>query len=180
MSKRIVQASQRGVTLTELLATIAILGVLAAILVPVLAGAKRRGQVESSVSRLKHDYLALQLYRDGEEAYPSLSVLRETWLGLGKASWESACGPHPSWVAMGKTGSLFSYAPGFPGYTEQLELFGGNAVLLADDQCNDADIDLNNPYITKLGLAALENGRIIRKRSLGSMGALGWYAPPAE
>lgn len=74
---------QRGVTLLELLVVLVIISVLAALLFPVGASAKRRAKETVCISNLKQIYEAMQLYREDYGEYPfssSQKVLSQPYL----------------------------------------------------------------------------------------------------
>lgn len=63
---------QRGFSLVELLIAIAVIAVLAAVIFPTFAAAKRRSRVASCQSNLRQIYSAFELYlQDWDECYPN-------------------------------------------------------------------------------------------------------------
>ena len=63
----------KGFTLIELLVVIAIIGILSAIVLASMSGARSKGRDAKRIADLKQLQLALQLYYDGNNAYPSTS-----------------------------------------------------------------------------------------------------------
>ena len=82
-------ASRRAFTLVELLVVIAVIAILAAILLPVFAAAKRRAQEVQCVNNVKQLTTAAGMYlsQDGPIGYPSLESL---WFPsvMGNLSWQ--------------------------------------------------------------------------------------------
>ena len=68
--------TQRGFTLVELLVVIAIIGVLAGILVPTIARARRRAAATSCLNNLRQIGISLSSYGDDHRFYPIDSDLR--------------------------------------------------------------------------------------------------------
>ena len=66
---------KRGVSLTELLVCIAIVGVLVAFLSPVFTGAKAKAKNIVDVSNMNQIYAALRLYQTDNDGYPLRSEM---------------------------------------------------------------------------------------------------------
>ena len=77
--------SRLGFTLIELLVVIAIIAILAAILFPVFARAKKQGQKSSCGSNLKQIYNAVVMYANDRGALPRQKAGRQDLdLGIGR------------------------------------------------------------------------------------------------
>lgn len=64
---------RRGFTLIELLVVIAIIGILSAVVLASMSGARSKGRDAKRVADLKQLQLAVQLFYDGNDSYPSAS-----------------------------------------------------------------------------------------------------------
>jgi len=103
----------RGFTLIELLVVIAILGILAAILFPVYAGAKRNARRTQCAANLRHLVAAVQMYAEdnnGRYVAAAADIFEENslrWHGRWSAD-QNAFMPQggPLWQYMGRTGGL--------------------------------------------------------------------------
>lgn len=82
--------SRRGFTFIELAVSIAIIGVLSAVILSSVNGARKSGRVAQRVGDIKRVQAALDLYYAKNRSYPSTG---------GSTSWRSTC---PAWGSLNK------------------------------------------------------------------------------
>ena len=101
-----------GFTLIELLVVIAVIAILAALLLPALAGAKRRGQRIACVSNLRQIGLGITMYvDDNQSTYPDRRDLKASLLE-GYHPWTSwpPSDPRAGWGAIEFQGEVVNNA----------------------------------------------------------------------
>jgi prepilin-type N-terminal cleavage/methylation domain-containing protein len=193
---------RHGFTLVEVLVSLAIVALLAALLTPVFARAKDRAQVAESVLKLKQCHLALQLYRDqwdGDDTSGDFFRMglwqewdmRQLWwdfVEIPEDFLQSPCKrAYSGFSNLSIKWNQITYAPDY--YNKWAELNGNNVGYLAkyrwralafmDTYCTDPPLEPFNPYRTKRFLAILLNGELVNKRRAGSMYRFeNWSDPP--
>ncbi len=191
----------RGLSIAEVLVSVAIVSLLAALLTPVFVRAKDRAQVTASVLKLRQCHAALQLYRDqwdGDDTsgdYFRMGLwqrwdLQQDWwdyVGLTEAFLQSPCRRAYEGTAVSSKWNQITYAPEFYdkwseangnniGYLSRYKL---NALAFMDTYCTDPPLEQTNPYRTKRFLAILLSGELVNKHRRGSMHVLeNWSDPP--
>jgi len=99
---RCCQGLQRGFTLIELLVVIAVIAILAALLLPALARAKKAALRAACISNLKQHAIAWRLYLDDNaQRFPDRRDLKTTLVGGFKpwSSWPPS-DPRAGWAAL--------------------------------------------------------------------------------
>jgi prepilin-type N-terminal cleavage/methylation domain-containing protein len=91
--------TQRGFTLTELMVVIAVIGILSGIVIASLDGARERARDAKRVTDIRSTALALELYYEAEDEYPSaLSELAPTYISSLPNDPVGASGGHFDYV----------------------------------------------------------------------------------
>ncbi len=98
-------ARAAGFTLIELLVVVAILGLLAALIIPAVAGARESSRRLACANRLKQIGLAMQTHQAATQTFPPPMPLRKNGKGSGWASYDAMSGyyellPHLEQVAL--------------------------------------------------------------------------------
>ena len=126
-----VAVRRRAFTVTELLAVIVIIAIVAALTYPIFAGSKRSAKIQGSKARLRQLSIATMLYRtehDGDGKYGPVAEMGlpafedlitpltsrggpplPQFKDFGKIEmWKSPCGPNPAW----DSAADYVYRPG--------------------------------------------------------------------
>ena len=179
---------RRGFTIVELLIVVAILSVMAALLFPVFAAVRLEAKTTDSKAKLHNIFLALTLYRSDwggtsdvgdlpELGIPSTPQLVKSagWLGLGPEGFTSGCATHLS-ILPHKEFLFYYPGEGGPKFVQASATYGDGLVMVVDNQCNAADVNVHNVYRTKRGLGVLLSGTLIDRTAQGDPYDPAWYA----
>lgn len=185
---------QRAITLVEVLVVIAILLVLAAIISPHLATAKRSAQIQTSLSRLRQVYLAIKLYQadhDGSVTYGRRAEMGlpsrrdvDLWIegksipAYPRAMFLSACGQHPSDTTIGFTYWFGGSEQSDLNWAKNVTLYEERMILVSDLQCTDPENDIYNPYDRTRALGVLLSGQLINRVRTGDSKRVEFFVNP--
>ena len=184
MSKRDLAA---GFTLMEVVVCVAIIAVVAAIVFPVAASAKRAAQVTVTKSNLRQIWFFLEMYRqdcDGASDVGNAYDLRLPPSDFYTGSILPKLGLKPPlagrWSGMG----WYYYYPPDPQYAHQ-ELLdewirysnacGPGANIVADLNFSDYPITSGSPYEARRGIGITLGGQLIDRETLGSPLFYEWW-----
>lgn len=183
---------KRGLTLVEVLVVAALIGVLAAILLPVARGTLDRSWQARCVEHLRQVYVATALYRtdhDGDGRLgsaedmglpPDLTTLRLTG-AVPVEALRCPRTPNEYIRAEGAIGFVWMARPedeihaGGDTYARYVQRQGENAVLAVDMNHKPADHDLNSRFVTHHGLGVSLAGGLIERRAKGMWGEFAWW-----
>jgi prepilin-type N-terminal cleavage/methylation domain-containing protein len=180
---------KRAFSLIELITVIGIIVVVSALLWPVLANARRASQISSTTQRLRQLHLAVKLYQaeyHGDGSYgtpeqmglPTWSLALTAHLGVNQAMLASPCGCHPDF----RCGSRGRYQEMWPllSWNENIAFFEDNMPLIADLNCNDVSVRMENQFVSRRGVAVLLSGTIVNRYSPGIMYDPYFYSEPVN
>lgn len=187
-------AGSRAFTLMEVLVVIAILTVLAALIYPVGARAKRQAQRTGAMANLKQHYYALAMYRTdyggdgvyGKASEMGLPVPKSVYGdpsffldGLGERSFLSTCPTHPDVPGDSRPhGRNFDYYPSNDPSNSWARLTFEHVdatVLLGDFNCNDRSTKLGSMKAQKFGIGVNLAGSAFVRWSTHGDGDMFWY-----
>jgi prepilin-type N-terminal cleavage/methylation domain-containing protein len=193
--RRRTNLSSQAFTLLEVLSSIAIISIVAAILISTLRSSKHSAQVTASLSNLHQLHIALALYQSangGGEGYGSFAqmdlptseqLLANTHslpLGLPLAIWKSPCGLSPAWATVPTTIQyeylLATSADNATGNFKRVsELYQDSLVAFSDMNCADPSEPLLSGYFPHLGLGVRLSGALVKQNKAGDYRFQKWW-----
>jgi hypothetical protein len=163
---------------------------LAALVFPVFAQAKRASGVAGTISNLRQQWLVVKLYQEangGEGSYAdpatlnlptSLTMHLTNNLGTPESLWRSPCGRHPQWASTTTDYNYRIYPWDNPSFIAELQTYQENYLLSRDDNCNTPDVDIDGSWDVKRGVGVLLSGSVLKRTARGRMDLSSFYSSP--
>lgn len=180
----------KGLTLTEVMVSIAIVLVVTVVATPALLSARSHAKMSASMNRLRQLYLAVKLYqldhepsipaaKASEMGLPSFATVASTRLGiLDQEFWLSPCGWNPQ-VSPSPLSVSYLYRPSDdPSFCEYAKNYGENVLLFSDLHCDDSRKPLGAHFVSHRGLGVLLSGKAVNKFAPGDVFDDRWWSNP--
>lgn len=178
---------KRAFTLVETLLVISIVAVIAAIMFPVLAAAKKNAYKATTTSNLRQLWMSIDLYRQDQNAsadsgLPSEMGLPETdyfHLQIAKKN-----GLNPPFKGPSTWFHNYHYYPPAEDFAQQdlldnwvawTKACTSETVLVADFNFTERPVGPLSGFVSKNGIGVRLNGQIARKQAVGDYATVGWW-----
>lgn len=155
--------------MVETLVSIAIIGILAALLGMALPAAKRSAKATRSVAHMRQIAIAVKLYEEewGMIPFASEDQSMTPWHTRFRLSAETfvGCGFHPH--DLGEYSIVYFFVTDRWPYAEWIATHGDALPVAFDLNCSEPDVHVLNPFESKFALGVNLGGSALRKRATG-------------
>lgn len=182
-----------GITLVEVLIVIAILMVLAGVVAVAFTGVKTAARGARAVSQMRQLWVALKTYQseygnDGYYGDPRQMGLPLPWevfdtvpfLNASSSQLRIGCGSHPLDPGLGDYSIMYFLSVVYRPYTLYAQTWKENLPIFIDMNCTPPNVDPNNQYVSRYGLAVLLAGNAVRKWNIGQHFDPAFWSVPSE